>query len=43
MHYYDKSTNGDGKTKVAEGEILYIKPRHPDKGVTTIRCETKMR
>ena len=40
MHYYDKNTNEDGKTKVGEGEILYIKPRHPEKGATTTRCET---
>ena len=39
MHYYDKNANGDGKTKVGEGEILYIKPRHPDKGITTNRWE----
>ena len=40
VHYYDKNPNGDGKTKVGEGEIIYIRPRHPDKGVTpTLRCE----
>ena len=40
VHYYDKNANGDGKTKVGEGEIIYIRPRHPDKGSTpTLRCE----
>ena len=31
MHYYDKNLSGDGKTKVGEGEVLFIAPRHPDK------------
>lgn len=31
VHYYDKNLNGDGKTKVGEGEILFIAPRHPGK------------
>ncbi|PFX15894.1 hypothetical protein AWC38_SpisGene19857 [Stylophora pistillata] len=35
VHYYDKNVNSDGKTKVGEGEILYIVPRHPDKAVKT--------
>ena len=35
MHYYEKSANNDGKTKVGEGEVLYIASRHPDKGVKT--------
>ena len=33
VHYYDKNLCGDGKTKVGEGEILFIAPRHPDKTV----------
>lgn len=35
VHYYDKNVNSDGKTKVSEGNILYIVPRHPDKAVKT--------
>ena len=31
VHYYDKNVNSDGKTKVGEGDILYIVPRHPKK------------
>lgn len=31
VHYYDTNPNGDGKTKVGEGEILFIAPRHPNK------------
>ena len=33
MQYYEKNVNSDGKTKVGEGEVLFIAPRHPDKGV----------
>lgn len=33
VHYYDTNLDGDGKTKVGEGEILFIAPRHPDKSV----------
>ena len=36
MHYYDKNTHSDGKTKVSEGEVLFIAPRHPDKGKRTL-------
>ena len=35
MYYYDKNLHSDGKTKVGEGEILYIAARHPDKAVKT--------
>ena len=35
MQYYQKNINSEGKTKVAEGEILYIVPRHPSKAVKT--------
>lgn len=35
MHYYEKNANNDRKTKVGEGEVLYIASRHPDKGVKT--------
>ena len=35
MHYYDKNLHSDGKTKVGEGEVLYIAPRHPSKAVKT--------
>ena len=35
VHYYDKNTDRDGKTKVGEGEVLLIAPRHPDKGKKT--------
>lgn len=35
MYYYDKNPYSDGKTKVGEGEVLYIAPRHPDKAVKT--------
>ena len=31
MYYYDKNPDSDGKTKVGEGEVLYIVPRHPQK------------
>ena len=31
MQYYQKNTNGEGKTKVGEGEVLYIVSRHPSK------------
>lgn len=33
VHYYDRNPSGDGKTKVGEGEILFMAPRHPDKTV----------
>ena len=35
MYYYDKNRDSDGKTKVGEGEVLYITPRHPSKAVKT--------
>ncbi|XP_078369702.1 uncharacterized protein LOC144653548 [Oculina patagonica] len=35
VQYYDKNLHSDGKTKVGEGEILYIAARHPDKAVKT--------
>ena len=35
VYYYEKNVNCDGKTKVGEGEILYIAPRHPGKRVKT--------
>lgn len=35
MHYYEKNINSDGNTKVGEGEVLFIAPRHPNKGVKT--------
>ena len=35
VHYYDRNVDSDGTTKVGEGEILFIAPRHPDKGVKT--------
>ena len=35
VYYYDKNHDSDGKTKVGEGEVLYITPRHPDKAVKT--------
>lgn len=34
-HYYEKNLHSDGKTKVGEGEIIYIAPRHPSKAVRT--------
>lgn len=33
VQYYDKKPDGDGKTKVGEGEILLLAPRHPDKTI----------
>ncbi|KAL9973458.1 hypothetical protein ACROYT_G019923 [Oculina patagonica] len=33
VHYFDKTLHCDGNTKVGEGEVLYIAPRHPDKAV----------
>ena len=35
MQYYDKNLHSDGRTKVGEGEVLYLAPRHPDKAVKT--------
>ena len=35
VYYYDKNHDSDGKTKVGEGEVLYITPRHPNKAVKT--------
>ena len=35
MQYYQKNSDSEGKTKVGEGEILYIVPRHPSKAVKT--------
>ena len=32
---YKKNNESEGKTKVGEGEILYIVPRHPSKAVKT--------
>ena len=33
MHYYEKKSNFEEGTKVGEGEILLLAPRHPDKGI----------
>ena len=35
VQYYQKNINSEGKTKIGEGEILYIVPRHPNKAVKT--------
>ncbi|XP_078369708.1 uncharacterized protein LOC144653552 [Oculina patagonica] len=35
VHYYDKQDVHTEGTKVGEGEILLVSPRHPDKGVHT--------
>ena len=35
VHYYDKQDVYTEGTKVGEGEILLVCPRHPDKGVHT--------
>ena len=32
MHYYEKKSKFEKGTKVGEGEILLVSPRHPDKG-----------
>lgn len=40
VHYYDKDPSGYGKTKVGEGDILFIAPRHPDKTVQKKGNET---
>ena len=32
MHYYEKPSFFEEGTKVGEGEILLLSPRHPDKG-----------
>lgn len=40
VHYYDKNPSGDGKSKVGEGEILFVAPRHPDKTVQNKLHET---
>ena len=40
VQYYEKNVNSDGKTKVGEGEVLFIAPRHPDKGVKTSQYVT---
>ena len=40
VYYYEKNINNDGKTKVGEGEILFIAPRHPDKAVKTAQYVT---
>ena len=37
VHYFERNVNNDEKTKVGEGEVLYIAPRHPEKGVKTFR------
>ena len=39
VHYYDRNVDSDGTTKVREGEILFIVPRHPDKSVKTSPCD----
>ena len=36
VHYYDRNVDSDGTTKVGEGEIHFIVPRYPDKGVKTL-------
>ena len=32
MHYYGKKSKFEKGTKVGEGEVLLVSPRHPDKG-----------
>ena len=40
MYYYDKNHDSDGNTKVGEGEVLYITPRHPNKAEKTLNYMT---
>ncbi|XP_015769740.1 PREDICTED: uncharacterized protein LOC107348228 [Acropora digitifera] len=40
VHYYDKKSNLEGASKVGEGEILLLAPRHPNKGKREQECVT---
>ena len=40
MHYYEKKGNLEKGTKVSEGEILLLAPRHPNKGKREQECVT---
>ena len=33
VHYFDKDPDGDEDYKVGEAEVLFIAPRHPNKGI----------
>ena len=40
VDYFDKDPDGDRDHKVGEAEVLYIAPRHPNKGIKMVEPMT---